>query len=365
MFNHHALSFFLLTEAGGASGSFCTNSPASPLSSVSLTSPLSPFSPVPGSQISPTKQLGSEVSTRNTRPEAHPNPKFKPSINPCSDYTTIPEVRRRSSPKPRSKSCTNLISTLTPNIGLGPKSLESQSQIYIQIMVITTVLNLKPITLPQPSSTLQYTLREPSCRLDPVTEETERNVNCITGSNLDQHKNVEKPTDREQTREVQCQVSLPANRSSNQHSDTQGNHYNLQVLTWLTSKSSNQQVLSGHRKDVHPDSNQSHHDGLRNLSVTESPILLFQDSIQGSLFSPSSYSLDLSTASHPCVRGACSESQRCRNFVSRTSFHTARPLTYPNKQLQLGSNTDSELCAVPQSDMANKLSLKMFMQAHL
>ncbi|XP_076124900.1 pleckstrin homology domain-containing family A member 6 isoform X3 [Alosa pseudoharengus] len=44
----------------GASGSFSTNSPASPLSSVSLTSPLSPFSPVSGSQVSPTKQTGSE-----------------------------------------------------------------------------------------------------------------------------------------------------------------------------------------------------------------------------------------------------------------------------------------------------------------
>ncbi|KAK6321107.1 hypothetical protein J4Q44_G00080830 [Coregonus suidteri] len=46
--------------ASGASGSFSTNSPASPLSSVSLTSPLSPFSPLPGSQASPTKQLGPE-----------------------------------------------------------------------------------------------------------------------------------------------------------------------------------------------------------------------------------------------------------------------------------------------------------------
>uniref|UniRef100_A0AAY4DZS4 PH domain-containing protein n=1 Tax=Denticeps clupeoides TaxID=299321 RepID=A0AAY4DZS4_9TELE len=49
--------------ASGASGSFSTNSPASPLSSISLTSPLSPFSPVSGSQVSPTKQLGSEVKT--------------------------------------------------------------------------------------------------------------------------------------------------------------------------------------------------------------------------------------------------------------------------------------------------------------
>uniref|UniRef100_A0A665VCD9 Pleckstrin homology domain containing, family A member 6 n=1 Tax=Echeneis naucrates TaxID=173247 RepID=A0A665VCD9_ECHNA len=53
--------------ASGASGSFSTNSPASPLSSVSLTSPLSPFSPVPGSQASPTKQLGPEVRTGCTQ----------------------------------------------------------------------------------------------------------------------------------------------------------------------------------------------------------------------------------------------------------------------------------------------------------
>uniref|UniRef100_A0A669CPB6 Pleckstrin homology domain containing A6 n=1 Tax=Oreochromis niloticus TaxID=8128 RepID=A0A669CPB6_ORENI len=45
----------------GASGSFTTNSPASPLSSVSLTSPLSPYSPVPVCQASPTKELGLEV----------------------------------------------------------------------------------------------------------------------------------------------------------------------------------------------------------------------------------------------------------------------------------------------------------------
>ncbi|XP_049589909.1 pleckstrin homology domain-containing family A member 6 isoform X9 [Syngnathus scovelli] len=48
--------------ASGASGSFSTNSPASPLSSVSLTSPLGPYSPVPGSQVSPSKQLGPEMT---------------------------------------------------------------------------------------------------------------------------------------------------------------------------------------------------------------------------------------------------------------------------------------------------------------
>uniref|UniRef100_A0A667ZJF5 Pleckstrin homology domain containing A6 n=1 Tax=Myripristis murdjan TaxID=586833 RepID=A0A667ZJF5_9TELE len=78
--------------ASGASGSFSTNSPASPLSSVSLTSPLSPFSPVPGSQASPTKQLGVEVSTRHTQPGANPN------LNPEQQIGIVP---------PRTKSPTD------------------------------------------------------------------------------------------------------------------------------------------------------------------------------------------------------------------------------------------------------------------
>ncbi|XP_029907447.1 pleckstrin homology domain-containing family A member 6 isoform X2 [Myripristis murdjan] len=74
--------------ASGASGSFSTNSPASPLSSVSLTSPLSPFSPVPGSQASPTKQLGVEEigPPRPPLPKSYyplePSPTFPPSIPP-------------------------------------------------------------------------------------------------------------------------------------------------------------------------------------------------------------------------------------------------------------------------------------------
>lgn len=46
----------------GPSGTYSSNSPASPLSSASLTSPLSPFSLVSGSQSSPTKPGSSEVS---------------------------------------------------------------------------------------------------------------------------------------------------------------------------------------------------------------------------------------------------------------------------------------------------------------
>uniref|UniRef100_A0A4W5PHB7 Pleckstrin homology domain containing A6 n=1 Tax=Hucho hucho TaxID=62062 RepID=A0A4W5PHB7_9TELE len=81
--------------ASGASGSFSTNSPASPLSSVSLTSPLSPFSPVPGSQASPTKQLGPE----DIGPPRPPLPK---SYCPMESPPSIPPLPFDSSAWPRS-----------------------------------------------------------------------------------------------------------------------------------------------------------------------------------------------------------------------------------------------------------------------
>ncbi|TKS71232.1 Pleckstrin -like proteiny domain-containing family A member 6 [Collichthys lucidus] len=67
----------------GTSGSFSTNSPASPLSSVSFTSPLSPFSPVPGSQASPTKQLGPEESVP-------PRPPLPKSYSLLETSSTLP-----------------------------------------------------------------------------------------------------------------------------------------------------------------------------------------------------------------------------------------------------------------------------------
>uniref|UniRef100_A0A7N6A755 PH domain-containing protein n=1 Tax=Anabas testudineus TaxID=64144 RepID=A0A7N6A755_ANATE len=93
--------------ASGASGSFSTNSPASPLSSISLTSPLSPFSPLPGSQASPNKQLGPEVSTGHTQPVTNPNPKL--NTNPFLGSKANPEVHRRliGIVPPRTKSPTD------------------------------------------------------------------------------------------------------------------------------------------------------------------------------------------------------------------------------------------------------------------
>ncbi|XP_065447613.1 pleckstrin homology domain-containing family A member 6 isoform X22 [Chrysemys picta bellii] len=57
----------------GPSGTYSSNSPASPLSSASLTSPLSPFSLVSGSQGSPTKQGTNESksSFEQTKKEVH------------------------------------------------------------------------------------------------------------------------------------------------------------------------------------------------------------------------------------------------------------------------------------------------------
>uniref|UniRef100_A0A8D0G3W9 Pleckstrin homology domain containing A6 n=1 Tax=Sphenodon punctatus TaxID=8508 RepID=A0A8D0G3W9_SPHPU len=64
----------------GPSGTYSSNSPASPLSSASLTSPLSPFSLVSGSQGSPTKQGSNEskLSFEQNKKDLHrssaPNP---------------------------------------------------------------------------------------------------------------------------------------------------------------------------------------------------------------------------------------------------------------------------------------------------
>ncbi|XP_039196788.1 pleckstrin homology domain-containing family A member 6 isoform X9 [Crotalus tigris] len=57
----------------GPSGTYSSNSPASPLSSASLTSPLSPFSLVSGSQSSPTKQGSNESksSFEQTKKDHH------------------------------------------------------------------------------------------------------------------------------------------------------------------------------------------------------------------------------------------------------------------------------------------------------
>ncbi|XP_028853527.1 pleckstrin homology domain-containing family A member 6 isoform X4 [Denticeps clupeoides] len=76
--------------ASGASGSFSTNSPASPLSSISLTSPLSPFSPVSGSQVSPTKQLGSEdiCPPRPPLPKSYLPSESPPTVPPLPSYSS-------------------------------------------------------------------------------------------------------------------------------------------------------------------------------------------------------------------------------------------------------------------------------------
>uniref|UniRef100_A0A674DKT9 Pleckstrin homology domain containing A6 n=1 Tax=Salmo trutta TaxID=8032 RepID=A0A674DKT9_SALTR len=91
--------------ASGASGSFSTNSPASPLSSVSLTSPLSPFSPVPGSQASPTKQLGPEVSTSPSyHPRNHPNTNLGLHLCPQPNTHLSPQPNTQPDQSERPKS---------------------------------------------------------------------------------------------------------------------------------------------------------------------------------------------------------------------------------------------------------------------
>ncbi|KAJ6659910.1 hypothetical protein lerEdw1_018366 [Lerista edwardsae] len=73
----------------GPSGTYSSNSPASPLSSASLTSPLSPFSLVSGSQSSPTKQGSNEEP-------GPPRPPLPKSYVPLESPPTVPPLPTES-----------------------------------------------------------------------------------------------------------------------------------------------------------------------------------------------------------------------------------------------------------------------------
>ncbi|XP_062998247.1 pleckstrin homology domain-containing family A member 6 isoform X3 [Elgaria multicarinata webbii] len=73
----------------GPSGTYSSNSPASPLSSASLTSPLSPFSLVSGSQSSPTKQGSNEEP-------GPPRPPLPKSYVPLESPPTVPPLPNES-----------------------------------------------------------------------------------------------------------------------------------------------------------------------------------------------------------------------------------------------------------------------------
>lgn len=364
MFFFHVYSndSFSCTVASGASGSFSTNSPASPLSSVSLTSPLSPFSPVPGSQGSPTKQLGPEVSTGHTQLGANPDP--KPFTSLCSESRTNPEVHRLSSPKPRPKSCVVPHFKCDPKPRSRPNSYrEPDTSLHAESIKYYSFETHKH-TFPQPSLNFQN-LRESLCGLDPVIEETDQN-NCRTISNSDQHVNPAKSSAEEQISflHVQCQDF----KYTNQHSDTVQTHSHLQEVSLLNSSICSQEVNIGLRKDVYPDSHPSHfssedHDGFRNLpsnrrfSMPESQILFLQDTYQTNMLSlPDHYT--------PCI-GASPETQH-HQLALRSSFRVSagtRPLTCPNNQGEL--STDSLVYAITQSNSPSKHSDKVFMQTHL
>lgn len=356
--------------ASGASGSFSTNSPASPLSSVSLTSPLSPFSPVPGSQASPTKQLGPEVSTGQPQLGTIPNP--KPGTGTSSNSRTNPEVHRRSSPKPRPKSCAVPHFKTDTKPSYRPRSYRESDTSLLAEHINNYGCETYEHTFPQSSLAFQNH-RESSSRLDPVIEETDQNINCRTKLNFDQPINPAKARAGEQISflQVQCQDS----KYTNQHSDTIQTHCDLQEVSWLSSNGCVQEVRIGLRKDVYPDSHPSHFSAsypkdLRNLSsnrhfsLPEPRILLLQDSYWTDFLSLN-YSPDLCAPSVPSFRSASPETQHHRQLASQSSCHAGagtRPLTYPNNQRELGN--DPVIFAITQSDSPNNHSGKVFMQSH-
>lgn len=358
---------FSCTVASGASGSFSTNSPASPLSSVSLTSPLSPFSPVPGSQASPTKQLGPEVSTGHTQLGTNPNP--KPGTGVCSDSRTNPEVRRRLSPKPRPKSCTLPHFKTDPKLRCRPKSYRESDTSWHTEHINYYGCEAYEHTFPQPSLAFQNH-RESLGRLDPVIEETDQNISYRT--NFDQPINQAKARAEEHKSTVQ--VKCHDSKYTNKHSDTVQTHSDPQEVSWLSSSGCLQEVRVGLRKDVYPDSYPSqfsagYHNGNlssnRRCSMPESKILPFQDSCQTDVLSLC-YGPGLYAHSVPCFSSDSPETQHHHQLPFLSSYHdgeSARPLTYPNNQLKLDKYP--LICATTQSDSTSNHSNKVFLQSHL
>lgn len=288
--------------ASGASGSFSTNSPASPLSSVSLASPLSPFSPVPGCQASPTKQLGPEVSTGHTQPGVPTSP--KPGPGPSSEPRASPEVCRRSSFRPRPKSClvprprNHWEPDLTPH---------AEFMSYYYYGCKTSEGPSSPSTLPV------QTLRESRGRSDlvvPVVEETDRGLIRRLSSN---HQN----PDPDRTRAGE-QTSFPNGACRDRYIS----HSSESAQTC-----SDFANISADYQDRHGKLSSS-----RRWSLPEPQILLLQDSFRTDVLS-FRCSQGLYDASVPEIQHHSPlVSQSFRHFGADT-----RPLMYPISQGQLGT----------------------------
>ena len=350
-------------------GSFSTNSPASPLSSISLTSPLSLFSPVPGSHVSPNKQLGPEVSTGHTQLGTNPN--SKPGTSLCTDTRTNLEVHRRSRPKPRPKSFTvpNYKSDTRPRCR-HRSYRESETSLLAESINFNHCETFKH-TFPQPSLAFKNHW-ESSARLDPVIEETDRNIKCRANFNLDQPRSSQQSLARIRAGEELrfLQVQYQNFEYTNQHSYTVQTQSDLQETKWLSLDGCIPEVRVGLRKDVYPDSNPPqlsarYHNGLpskRCFSMPESQLLLLHDSFCTDVLSLHC-SQDLHAPSVLCFRSTCPKTQpHCQpaSLSLSDAGACARPLTYPNNQKKLGS--DPVIFVITPSD---NHSGKVLMQSHL
>lgn len=279
-------------------------------------------------------------------------------------------MHKKSSPKPRPKSCIVSHFKTDPKLRCRPKSYTEPDTSLHAENINYYCCETPEHTFPQLSLAFQD-LRRSFGRLDPVIEETDQNINCRTNSNFDQPINPARarPGDQISFFQVQSQDS-----HTNQYSDK--NHSDLQEVSWLTSNVCSQEVKIGLRKDVYPDSHPyyfsaRYHDGLRNLSsnrcysMPESQILLLQDSYWSDVLSLR-YRPDLYGPSVRCFRSASPETLHHHQLTSLPLCHSragARPLTYPNNQGGLG--IAPVICAVTQSDSPSNHSGKVYIQTHL
>lgn len=343
------------TVTSGASGSFSTNSPASPLSSVSLTSPLSPFSPVPGSQTSPTKQLGLEVSAGHTQLPVNPDP--KPGKG--SEFANPEECRLN--PKP-ALTVPHFINEPKPRYR--PKSYPArQASLHAQNMKRCSCDTHE--LFPQ-SHRASRDLKGSLGKLDTVKEEMEQIIKYAT--NFDQSVNRAKLGDQIVLLQVPCQDSKYAHEPS----DPVHTYTGLRERTWFGSKLCRDEVEVGLKKGVYSDSYQFSHDGLRKpnsnrrFSVPESRglFLLASHQIDDLSFH---FGPDKNTSSDPCF-GSISSEMKDHQLAPLLSCHTGRdtrPFSYPNNQGM--ASIAPVTCVVAHPDSLYNLSGENFrpMQTHL
>lgn len=263
---------------------------------------------------------------------------------------------RRSTPKPRPKSCIVPHFKTDPKLRFRPTSYREPDTSQHAENMNDYSREIQEYNCPQPHSAFHIP-KESLGRLDTVIEEADQTINGRNSSYI-------KAAGGGEQLGI-LQVHRRGSELTNQQPDTVQTHLQLQEVGWLTSNICSQEVKIGLRKDVFPDSVQpSYSEGTgdvgsnRGFSTPECQILHVQDYQTTAL--ASRHSPDLYTPSDPCGRPASPENH---HWVASPLYHAG---TFDRALSHRGIlNIDPALCVVTRSDSPGKHSGKVFLQTHL